>query len=126
MFFLCLSWQSDKQCPESKLPHQYASNAVPQCARYHKKAGDEKSESPNDFVNRNSSENDLSSQSKFLSSLDFKFVSSTDPSEEGLSEPEVMKRTDPDLLALFQDPSLSWRTYTSCGDKQPVSLSIRS
>ena len=37
-------------------------------------------------------------------SSEFEFLSSTDPSEEGLSEREVRKRTDPDLLAPIPGP----------------------
>ena len=79
-------------------------HAVPQFARAHKEEGDEKSKSPNDFVNRIYSEIDLSSQSKFSTSSEVEFLSSTDPSEEGLSECEVKKRTDPDLLASIPGP----------------------
>ena len=85
-------------------PVRLVYHAVPQCAHVHKEEGDEKSKSPNDFVNRIYSEIDLSSQSKFSSSSEFKFLSSTDPSEEGLSEREVRKRADPDLLAPVPGP----------------------
>ena len=81
------------------VPVRLVYHAVPQCARAHKEEGDKKSKSPNDFVNRIYSENDLSSQSKFSSSSEFEFLSPTDPSGEGLSVREVSKRTDPDLLA---------------------------
>ena len=70
----------------------------------HKEEGDEKSKSPNNFVNRICSEIDLSSQSKFSSSSEFEFLSSTDPTEEGLSEREVRNRTDPDLLTPIPGP----------------------
>ena len=46
-------------------PVRLVYHAVPQCAQVHKEEGDEKSKSPNDFVNRIYSEIDLSSQSKF-------------------------------------------------------------
>ena len=85
-------------------PVRLVYHAVPQCAREHKEEGDEKSEPPNDFVNRIFSEIDLSSQSKFSSSSYFEFLSPTDPSDEGLSEREVTKRTDPDLLAPISGP----------------------
>ena len=55
-------------------------HAVPQCAQVQKEEGDGKSKSPNDFVNRIYSVIDLSSQSKFSLSLEFEFLSSTDPS----------------------------------------------
>ena len=42
----------------------------------------------------------MNSQLKHLSSSEFEILSSTDPLEEGLSEREIKKRTDPDLLAL--------------------------
>ena len=79
-------------------------DAAPQCARAHKEEGDEKSKSPNDFVNRIYSEIDLRSQSKISSSSEFEFLSLTDPSEEGLSEHEVRKSTDPDQLAPIPGP----------------------
>ena len=51
------------------------------------------------FVYKVYSEMNLSTASELTSSSEFKFLSSTDPSEAGLSEPEIRKRTDPDLLA---------------------------
>ena len=86
-------------------PVRLVYHAVPQCAQVNKEEGDEKSKSLNGFVNRIYSEIDLSSQSKFPSSSEFEFLSSTDPSEEGLSEREVRKRTDPDLLAPIPGPA---------------------
>ena len=83
-----------------RLVHQ----AVPQCALAHKGESDEKSDSTNEFVNRVYSEMDLNSHSKCSSSSEFEFLSSTDPSEEGLSEREIRKRTDPDLLAPIPGP----------------------
>ena len=65
-------------------PVRLVYHAVPQCAQVHKEEGDEKSKLPNDFVNRIYSEIDLSSQSKFSSSSELDFLSSTDPLEEGL------------------------------------------
>ena len=47
---------------------------------------------------------DLNSHSKCSSSSEFEFLSSTDPSEEGLSEREIRKRTDPDLVAPIPGP----------------------
>ena len=79
-------------------PVRLVYHAFPQGAREHKEECDEKSKPPNDFVNRIFSEIDLTSQLKFSSSSQFEFLSSTDPSEKGLSEREVRKRTDPDLL----------------------------
>ena len=85
-------------------PVRLVYHAVPQSLRAHKEEGDEKSKSPNDFVNRIYSEIDLSSQSKISSSSQFEILSSTDPLEEGLSEREIRKRTDPDLLAPIPGP----------------------
>ena len=80
-------------------PVRLVYHAVPQCALAHKGESDEKSDSPNEFVNRVYSEMDLNSHSKCSSSSEFEFLSPTDPSEEGLSEREIRKRADPDLLA---------------------------
>ena len=85
-------------------PVRLVYHAVPQCALAHKGESDEKSDSPNEFVNRVYSEMDLNSHSKCSSSSEFEFLSSTDPSEEGLSEREIRKRTDPDLLAPIPGP----------------------
>ena len=41
----------------------------------------------------------LSTESELTSSSDFEFLSSTDPSEAGLFEREIRKRTDPELTA---------------------------
>ena len=85
-------------------PLRLVYHAVPQCALAHKGESDEKSDSPNEFVNRVYSEKYLNSHSKCSSSSEFDFLSSTDPSEEGLSEREIRKRTDPDLLAPIPGP----------------------
>ena len=45
-----------------------------------------------------------SSSSEYSSSSEFEFLSSTDPSELGLSEREIKKRTDPALMAPIQGP----------------------
>ena len=81
-------------------PVRLVYHAVPQCARAHKEECDEKSKSPYDFVNRIFSGIDLSSQSKFSSSseFEFEFQSSTEPSEEGMSERDLRNRIDPDPL----------------------------
>ena len=50
------------------------------------------------------SEMNLSTASELISSSEFEFLSSTDPSEAGLSEREIRKRTDPDLLAPIPGP----------------------
>ena len=85
-------------------PVRLVYHAVPQCALVHKGESDEKSDSPNEFVNRVYSEMDLNLHSNCSSSSEFEFLSSTDPSEEGLSEREIRKRTDPDLLAPIPGP----------------------
>ena len=103
-------------------PVRLVYQAVPQGAQAHKEEGDAKSKSPNDFVNRIYSENDLSSQSKFSSSSEFEFLSSTDPSEEGLSEREVRKRTDLDLLAPIPGPESQLEEVQELWDKLPATL----
>ena len=50
------------------------------------------------------SEMNLSTASELTSSSEFEFLSSTDPSESGLSEREIRKRTDPELMALIPGP----------------------
>ena len=42
--------------------------------------------------------------SQLTSSSEFEFLSPTDPTKEGLSEREVRKRTDPELMAPVQGP----------------------
>ena len=56
------------------------------------------------FVYKVYSEMNLSTASELTSSSEFEFLSSTDPSEAGLSEREVRKRTDPDLMAPIPGP----------------------
>ena len=56
------------------------------------------------FVYKVYSEMNLSSASELTSSSEFEFLSSTDPSEAGLSEREVRKRTDPELMAPIPGP----------------------
>ena len=85
-------------------PVRIVYHSVPHRARAHKEEVHGKSKSPNNFVHRMFSEIDLSSQSKFSSSSEFEFLSSTDPSEEWLSEREVRKQTDLDLLAPIPGP----------------------
>ena len=46
----------------------------------------------------------LSTASELTSSSEFEFLSSTDPSEAGLSEREIRKRTDPELMAPIPGP----------------------
>ena len=56
------------------------------------------------FVYKVYSEMNLSSASELTSSSEIEFLSSTDPSEAGLSEREVRKRTDPELMAPIPGP----------------------
>ena len=56
------------------------------------------------FVCRVYSEINLSTASELTSSSEFQFLSSTDPSETGLSEREIRKRTDPELMAPIPGP----------------------
>ena len=55
------------------------------------------------FVCKVYSEMNLSTASE-LTSSEFEFLSSTDPSESGLSEREIRKRTDPELMAPIPGP----------------------
>ena len=50
------------------------------------------------------SEMNLSTASELTSSSEFEFLSSTDPSEAELSEREIRKRTDPELMAQIPGP----------------------
>ena len=56
------------------------------------------------FVYKVYSEMNLSTASELTSSSEFEFLSSTDPSDAGLSEREVGKRTDPELMAPIPGP----------------------
>ena len=56
------------------------------------------------FVHKIYSEVNLSTASELTSSSEFEFLSSTDPSEAGLSEREIRKRTDPELMAPMPGP----------------------
>ena len=56
------------------------------------------------FVYKVYSEMNLSTASELTSSSEIEFLSATDASEAGLSEREIRKRTDPDLLAPIPGP----------------------
>ena len=56
------------------------------------------------FVNKIYEEMNYDTNSQLISSSELEFLSSTDPTEEGLSEREVRKRTDPELMARVQGP----------------------
>ena len=56
------------------------------------------------FVYKVYSKMNLSTASELNSSSEFEFLSSTDPSEAGLSKREVRKRTDPELMAPIPGP----------------------
>ena len=69
---------------------------------------DHKTEADNsraNFVHKVYSEMNLSTASELTSSSEFEFLSSTDPSEAGLLEHEIRKRTDPDILAPIPGPN---------------------
>ena len=57
-----------------------------------------------EFVNKIYEEMNYDTDSQLTSSSEFEFLSSTDPTEEGLSEREVCKRTDPELMAQVPGP----------------------
>ena len=58
-----------------------------------------------------------------LTSSEFEFLSSTDPTEEGLSEREVRKRTDPELMAPVQGPESKLKEVQNLwGPKASASL----
>ena len=56
------------------------------------------------FVNKIYEEMIYDTDSQLSSSSEFEFLSSAHPTEEGLSEREVRKRTDPELMAPVQGP----------------------
>ena len=56
------------------------------------------------FVNKINEKMNYDTKSKLPSFSEIEFLSSTDPTEEGLSEREVRKRTDPELMAPVQGP----------------------
>ena len=56
------------------------------------------------FVHRVYDEMNLSTDSEFTYSTELEFLSSTDPSEEGLSGRECRRRTDPELIAPIPGP----------------------
>ena len=97
-------------------------HAVPQCARAHEEEGDEKSKPSNNFVNMIYTGIDLSSQSKISLSSEIEFLSSTDPSGEGLSEREARKRTDPGLLAPIPGPECQLEDVQELWDKLSATL----
>ena len=80
--------------------------AVPQCldspttTRTKTDADDSRA----NFVHKVYSDVNLSTASQLTSSSEFEFLSSTDPSETGLSEREIRKRTDPELMAPIPGP----------------------
>ena len=56
------------------------------------------------FVNKLYEKMNYDTDSQLTSSSEFEFLSSTDPTEEGFSEREVRKRTDPELMAPVHGP----------------------
>ena len=88
------------------VPVSLVYQAVPQNLDATAKA-DHETEADNgraNFVYKVYSEMNLFTASELTSSSEFEFLSSTDPSEAGLSEREIRKRTDPDLLAPIPGP----------------------
>ena len=57
-----------------------------------------------DFFHKIFGEINISTDSQLTSSSEFEFLSSTHPTEEGLSEREIRKRTDPELKAPISGP----------------------
>ena len=57
------------------------------------------------FVNKIYEEMNYDTDSQLTSSSEFAFLSSTDPTEEGLSEREVRERTGPELMAPVHRPA---------------------
>ena len=74
------------------------------------------------FVYKVYSEMNLSTASELTSPLEFEFLSSTDPSEAGLSEREIRKRTDPELMAPIPVPDSQLQEVKTCGALAPASL----
>ena len=56
------------------------------------------------FVNKIYEEMNYDTDSQLTSSSEFEFLSSTDPTEEGLPDREIRKRTHPELMAPVQRP----------------------
>ena len=56
-----------------------------------------------EFVNKVYEEINYSTDSQLTSSSEFEFLSSTDPTEEGLTDRELRKRTDPELMGLISE-----------------------
>ena len=74
------------------------------------------------FVHKVYSEINLSTASELTSSSEFEFLSSTDPSEAGLSEREIRKRTDPELLAPIPGPDSQLQEVKKLWALAPASL----
>ena len=56
------------------------------------------------FVNKIYEEMNYDTNSQLTFFSEFEFLSSTDPTEEGLSDRQLRKRTDPELMAPVQGP----------------------
>ena len=75
------------------------------------------------FVNKIYEEMNYDTDSQLTSSSEFGFLSSTDPTEEGLSERKVRKRTDPELMAPVQGPESQLKEVQNLwGPKASASL----
>ena len=80
---------------------------------------DEASKLAKEFVNRIHKDIDMDTSSEY-SSFARNFLSSTEPSEIGLSKNEKRKRTDPLLLKTFPIPDLS-SVLSSWGKRRETS-----
>ena len=75
------------------------------------------------FVIKVYEEMNYSTNLQLPSSSEFVFLSSTDPTEEGLSDRETRKRTDPELMAPVLGPESQLKEVQDlCGPKASVSL----
>ena len=75
------------------------------------------------FVNKINEKMNYDTKSQLPSFSEIEFLSSTDPTEEGLSEREVRKRTDPELMAPVQGPESQLKEVQNlCGLKASASL----
>ena len=72
------------------------------------------------FVNKIYEEMNYDTDSQLTSPSEFEFLSSTDPAEEGLSDREIRKRTDPELMAPVQYLSHNSRRSRTYGVPKPA------
>ena len=75
------------------------------------------------FVNKTYEEMIYDTDSQLTSSSEFEFLSSTDPTEEGLSDRKIRKRTDTELMAPIQGPESQLKEVQDLwGSKASTSL----